>query len=532
MSSLDPLGAALERNVPASERHARGQYFTPDSVVRFVLGLTAAEAGPPTRVLDPACGSGRFLLGVAERWGRDRVELVGFETDPTAREQAVAQLPTAEVLGRSFLEESPGAPFDLVVGNPPYIRRRGLKRDVYVDFIEAALGQLADGARLAFVLSNAWLSVGYGREVREVLLQHFAIEWIVESSAESWFPGASVNTMVLVARRCDDPALRSAQQVRFAQLFQPLPAAPELVRSVRQDQLSVDVAWAPLLRAPDLYLQLAASDKTCPLGELAELKRGFTTNDNAFFYPPADALIEDAYLAPLIKGPRDVRSLRCESSALRHQVLLCQDEWAELRAAGSSGLLRWLRKHGKGRDRRAWHLRPQRPARLFLAKGYHDRFRQPLSDKPVHADQQIYLVHPRGNLGDELLAALLNNSWFQLGLELTGRVNFGDGVLWLGLKDARNHLPVPDVRLWGTASRGRLRESLSEFPAGPVPSLREFEDHEEWNSARDSLDREVARGLDITWREYRELRSTGLELCSRRLTLARKRRLSRDRPEN
>jgi len=521
MSSLDPLGAALERTVPAQERHGRGQYFTPDSVVRFVLGLVGEKTERPRRVLDPACGSGRFLLGATERWGAADLELLGYETDPAARSRALQQLPEASISKGSFLEGGCPSEVDMVVGNPPYIRRRGAKRDLYVDFIERSLDHLRDGGRLAFVLSNAWLSVGYGQQVRELLLDRCAIEWILESTAESWFPGASVNTMVLVARRCDDAAERAEQSVRFAHLHRPLPAVPEIVREVPQARLSKEAAWAPLLRAPDLFLQLSDSVVTCGLGDLAEVNRGFTTNDNGFFYPPDDSGIEQEFLAPLVKGPRDLPGLRCRASELVHRVLVCEEDWESLHARQARGLLRWLSSHRKGRDSAAWHLRPQRKARLFLAKGYHDRFRQALADVPVYADQQIYGVHPLDSLDAPLLAAVLNSAWSQLALELTGRVNFGDGVLWLGLQDARKRLLMPNPSGWSESVRERLRECFAALPEGRVPPVGDLRGDRYWGPARERLDRELAHVLGVTWPEYRELQAHGETLCRRRLTLAR-----------
>jgi predicted RNA methylase len=521
----DPLGEQLERDVPAARRHGKGQYFTPDPLVDFVLDL-AGRPWPGDVVLDPACGTGRFLLAARQRW--PRVTLCGCETDPPALDAARAQLPEAVIHPCDFLTEPLRDKVDLVIGNPPYVRDRGRKRDLYVDFVERSLDNLSDGGRLALVLSNAWLDVGYGRHVREMLLERCATEWIVESAAERWFPGAKVNTMVLVARKCADPAVRAASEVRFAEVRAPLPAPPVVVRTVRQELLPAGAPWGPLLRAPDLYFELL--DSTVPLGELARVERGWTTNDNGFFYPPPDSGIEAEWLRPLLKGPRRATGVRFEEADLPERAFVCDATRDGLVRRGHRGTLDWLDRH----ERTEWRLKPQAPARLFLVKGHHDRLRHPVARTPVHADQQLYLVRPKTTspqldligpgachaVDAELLAAVLNSSWGLLAAELTGRVNFGDGVLWLGLRDARERLQLPDVSKALPPSKERLRRAFAALPDGPVPAAAAEAHDPAWAPARHALDAAVGLllGLDPEGQEL--IRHERLRLCRRRLELA------------
>lgn len=521
----DPLGAQLERDVPAEQRHGRGQYFTPDPLVDLVLDL-AGRPWPGDLVMDPACGSGRFLLAARQRW--PRVMLCGCDTDPAALEAAAAQLPEAHLHACDFLTEPVREPVDLVIGNPPYVRRRGRKRDLYVDFVERALDHLAEGGRLALVLSNAWLDVGYGQQVRELLLDRCATEWIVESAAERWFPGAKINTMVLVVRKCSDAAARGFSEVRFAEVRGPLPCRPTLVRTLRQDRLPRDEPWGPLLRAPDLYLELR--DQAVPLGELAEVERGWTTNDNAFFYPPADSGVEPEWLRPLLKGPRRSPGVRLLAEDLVERAFVCDATREGLELRGHGGALAWIDRH----ERDQWRLKPQLPARLFLVKGHHDRLRHPLSDSPVHADQQLYLVRPKTTgtqldligpadvepVDAELLAAALNSSWGLLAAELTGRVNFGDGVLWLGLLDARERLLLPDLRTATAKQRRRLRRAFAALPDEPVPAAGKESGDPRWGPARAKLDVAVGELLGLDESQQQEIRAERLRLCRRRLDLA------------
>jgi type I restriction-modification system DNA methylase subunit len=56
----DIIGKIFEKLIPKDERHVLGQYFTSNDVVDVILGFCVRDANP--KVLDPACGSGTFLV--------------------------------------------------------------------------------------------------------------------------------------------------------------------------------------------------------------------------------------------------------------------------------------------------------------------------------------------------------------------------------------------------------------------------------------------------------------------------------------
>lgn len=85
--------------LPRPVRHALGQYFTPDWLASVLLDSVRYEGGREERVLDPACGTGTFLVAAIERLKRSmRAEgigdeavaaavlenVVGFDIDPLA----------------------------------------------------------------------------------------------------------------------------------------------------------------------------------------------------------------------------------------------------------------------------------------------------------------------------------------------------------------------------------------------------------------------------------------------------------------
>jgi type I restriction-modification system DNA methylase subunit len=61
----DIVGKIFEKLIPETERHKLGQYFTSTDIVDLILGFTVKH--PDDKVLDPACGSGTFLVRAYQR---------------------------------------------------------------------------------------------------------------------------------------------------------------------------------------------------------------------------------------------------------------------------------------------------------------------------------------------------------------------------------------------------------------------------------------------------------------------------------
>lgn len=187
-----------------SEQKRRGAWYTPDALVALVVesvvdeGVVEACGGRPVRVIDPACGDGRFLAAAADRIAAlgGRCDLVGVDSDGAAIEQARGLLgPDARLVHADALgDDGPTglAPFDVVIGNPPYLSQMaasttrgqasrhggGPYADAAVEFV--ALGASivrADGGRLAYVLPQSILSARDAQPVRELVDSQATMFW-------------------------------------------------------------------------------------------------------------------------------------------------------------------------------------------------------------------------------------------------------------------------------------------------------------------------------------------------------------------
>ena len=91
-ATVDIKGTAYETIVSNTLKQEAGQFFTPRNIVKCMVEML--DPGPDTRVLDPACGSGGFLVGALDHVRRKIARNLYPELDEVRLE---AKLNTPEV---------------------------------------------------------------------------------------------------------------------------------------------------------------------------------------------------------------------------------------------------------------------------------------------------------------------------------------------------------------------------------------------------------------------------------------------------
>lgn len=102
-AEVDVKGMAYEAIVATTMKRERGQFFTPRNVVEAMVEMLAPAPGE--RVLDPACGSGRFLVACLDRFRRLRAEAdgEGSAAEMRRRRNSLQMLDAAADYARSCL---------------------------------------------------------------------------------------------------------------------------------------------------------------------------------------------------------------------------------------------------------------------------------------------------------------------------------------------------------------------------------------------------------------------------------------------
>ncbi|MEO0207416.1 MAG: Eco57I restriction-modification methylase domain-containing protein [candidate division WOR-3 bacterium] len=119
-----------------------------------------------------------------------------------------------------FIIEFPDAKdgFDVVLGNPPYIRQERLKgfkeslekffkntfnsrADIYVYFYERGLSLLKNGGYLGLITSNKFMRASYGKDLRRYISNNFKIVKVIDFAGYRVFKDATVDTAIFIIKK-------------------------------------------------------------------------------------------------------------------------------------------------------------------------------------------------------------------------------------------------------------------------------------------------------------------------------------------
>lgn len=297
---------------PAST-HVRftGAVYTPQKVaaalVDRVSGLLPDSA---LSVLEPSVGDGAFLREMRRRWAGDHFTLVDIDNvviEDLRQQELALKSPNATLHAQDFVgyavdhirDGSP--PFDLIIGNPPFIRSRNFSEtlqasvDALAQAVDYARPQiknswaafLAASARLvaphgvvALVLPYELITVAYGQAaLRRLTTQFKRIDIYV--SREKAFPEIDQDAIILIAQKAgrDAPGLFMNQVDRLSELSAGAGHALDLSESA-----DASLELNSFLLASDTVSHLKELRKRChQLSHFAGSAPGIVSAANEFF---------------------------------------------------------------------------------------------------------------------------------------------------------------------------------------------------------------------------------------------------------
>lgn len=276
-----------------AHRKEQGIYYTPTYIVDYIVKNTLGELlkdkkvdARKIKILDPACGSGSFLIKAfdymqqhlsqddeAKQYKLDfqgsysvkteilKNNIFGVDLDNKAVEitklnlllkaaekfrKLPSELDNHIGWGNSLIDDNAfehpfkwvgdfqEGTFDVVIGNPPYVRTHNLdskdkeyfwkhlktfkaKSDLYNCFMEKGINLIRNKGRFSFIVPHTWTSLESFYEIRKFILENCRIIKLVQLPKKV-FQDATVETCIFVLCKENDSTKRDKNIVRVERL--------------------------------------------------------------------------------------------------------------------------------------------------------------------------------------------------------------------------------------------------------------------------------------------------------------------------
>jgi type I restriction-modification system DNA methylase subunit len=453
-------------------KKAGGVYYTPTYIVNYIVEktlspfLTGKKVGPRSavnqlKILDPACGSGSFLLGAYQflldwhlehylknpkKWStgknprlyqaigktwkltvneRKRIllnNIYGVDIDPQAvevtklslllkvledeqsvisqfsllKERVLPDIDNNIKCGNSLIspdfyqgqqldfenEETlyrinafdwetefafvlKVGGFDVVIGNPPYVRQELLNEskdyfqthyqtyhgvaDLYVYFIEKGISLLRDNGFFGIIVSNKWMRANYAQSLRLWLKQQGLIE-IVDFGDLPVFQQATTYPCILRIQKAQPQTTFQVAQLNTLDFEDLKTEVATHAYHIEQSSLN-EKSWSLADKNTQALLE-KLHNQGVPLNEYIESKifYGIKTGLNEAFVIDAktrDKLIandtkSEELIKPFLLG-KDIK--RYQPLKTEHYLILIPKGWTRLKSQGTKNAWAWLKRH-------------------------------------------------------------------------------------------------------------------------------------------------------------------------------------------
>jgi adenine-specific DNA methylase len=480
----------------AKFRKDLGAYYTDRVVADFLVSW--AVKSPESRVLDPSCGDGVFILSAHRRietlGGKPSQSVYGIDiqTD-TISELGHTNIPVQNIITSDFFKVEPSVvePMDAIVGNPPFIRyqrfngetrKNALKicRQVgvvlpeltssWAPFLIHATRFLRPGGRMAMVIPAEINHAFYAQPLVRYLLQKFGVIDII-AFRKQIFSKLSQDAYCLLAdnygQECQQFSLLitdSALSLTELDLSNGIRMDIQAIREGRH-RLSVYILPEAARR---LYLQLVQENFTYRLGDIADVGVGYVTGANEYFHLSRSEVcshqIPGILLKPAVRSGRQLKGIRfthsdwARSEAENNKVWLLfippnyQRISKSVREYLQIGATNKVPEAFKCRSRQPWYSVPNvyiGDAFLSYMSGNSPRLvanaARAVASNTLHVlNLRRNLFSPQIGVSPENLATLWYTSFTLLSSEIEGHA-LGGGMLKLEPSEAENvRMVVPE----------------------------------------------------------------------------------------
>lgn len=319
----------------ATAEKLRGGFYTPEPIASFILkwGINGSS---DYDILEPSCGDGVFLEQLLDNNHKfNSVTAIEFDEIEAEKAEKI-KLSNKTVINTDFhlYCNETIAKYDLVIGNPPYIRfqyfqqeqqneaikvfnKAGLKysklTNAWVSFVVGASLLLKEKGKIGFVIPAELLQVSYAQQLRE-FLAHFYNKINIISFEKLVFPDIQQEVVLLLCEKNgSDSHLIEHLELRDASDLEKLDVNRLKSPTKKIDFKSNKWTYYFLEQEEIDFLENISLKRKIPtIGDYASVEVGITTGANDYFtvpLPVVEAYDLQEYAKPMVGRSVQVNSV-------------------------------------------------------------------------------------------------------------------------------------------------------------------------------------------------------------------------------
>ncbi|HIE56289.1 MAG TPA: SAM-dependent DNA methyltransferase [Chromatiaceae bacterium] len=505
----------------ANGRKLRGGYYTPLPLAEYLVQWGVRE--DTKRVLEPSCGDGNFVLALLQHQQNHPQfshSITAVELQDEELEKAKARAyefgtngTQLDWIRQDFFEAytnlKQDEPFDLVVGNPPFIRFQYFNDDsrnlafahlrqigykptklanAWAAFVQLSVEMLKENGRMAMVLPAELLQVKYAHELREKLANQFAHIFLV-GFQRLVFPEIQQEVVLLLAEGKREANSHTSDihtiQLPDGAALLTLDDLNDAVAHVPAKHTRKGMKWTSLFLDETAFAALDTAERApglTKLGQLAEVDVGIVTGRNKFFVldkEKRDDLQAADYTIPIVGRTTALKTTVFNQTDFTKYTQQYPAFLLNLKGVAANTIPQPIKEYVqlgeqenihrgyKCRIRKRWYDVPSIfVPDAFLFRQIHRYPLLVLNEAGATSTDTVHRVRFKGEINGRLLATVFFNSLTLAWAEVCGR-SYGGGVLELEPREAEE-LPIPydddlniDVEKVETLLRnGRALEAL------------------------------------------------------------------------
>jgi len=463
----------------ATAKKLRGGFYTPAPIADFILKW-AVNGARDYEILEPSCGDGVFLDRIKSQ-NIHYKSVTAIELDEIeAQKAANIDLNNIQIFQQDFHKfcNQTDQKYDLVIGNPPYIRYQYFDRqqqieaerifnrarlsyskltNAWVSFVVGSSLLLKEKGKIGFVLPAEILQVSYAKPLRRFLARFYNKINIV-SFKTLVFPDIQQEVVLLLCEK-NNSGKHHIEHIELEGIkdldFVDINALKKTEKTIDfqsnkwtfyfLDQLEID------------FLEHLNTTRNIPtIGSLASVEVGMTTGANKFFSVPQSVVNQynlQEYTKPLVGRSVQVSSLRftpedwqqnnqtgARANFLHFPPLAEMKHNPEALAYIRYGESLDIHKGYKCRIRDEWQIVPSAwiSDALFIRRN--NRFPKLITNEAqAYTTDTMHRVRLKNDTNLNALCASFYNSLSFAYAEISGR-SYGGGVLELMPNEAENIL--------------------------------------------------------------------------------------------